>query len=66
MPSEWNNTQRKGGQPLQPLDFDHIGPRVGEPFPNVVLPDQHGNPVNLHTARAGRRAMVLFYRSAAW
>lgn len=48
------------------IDFSRIGPSVGERFPDVVLPDQHGRPIDLHAARAGRRALVLFYRSARW
>jgi hypothetical protein len=47
-------------------DFDRMGPRVGDRFPDLVLPDQHGQPVNLHEARAGRKALVVFYRSAGW
>jgi len=52
--------------PAPTLDFTHIGPAVGERFPDLVLPDQSGEPVDLHAARAGRRALVVFYRSAAW
>jgi hypothetical protein len=48
------------------LDFAQIGPALGRRFPDVVLPDQHGTPVDLHAARGGRRALVLFHRSAAW
>lgn len=48
------------------LEFVRIGPAVGEPFPNISLPDQHGRTVDLHAARAGRPAMVVFYRSAGW
>ena len=44
--------------PLPVIDFDGIGPRVGERFPDVVLPDQHGERINLHAARAGRRALL--------
>jgi hypothetical protein len=29
------------------IDFSHIGPNVGERFPDVVLPDQHGEMLNL-------------------
>ena len=47
-------------------DFDRMGPRVGERFPDVVLPDQHGQPVDLHKTRAGRKGLVVFYRSAGW
>ena len=48
------------------LDFTTIGPAVGERFPDVRLPDQTGQIVDLHAARAGRRALVVFHRSARW
>lgn len=48
------------------IDFSTIGPAVGERFPDVMLPDQHGHAVHVHQARDGRRALVVFYRSAAW
>lgn len=51
---------------LPARNFVTIGPRVGEPFPDVVLLDQTGALVDLHRARAGRRALVVFYRSAEW
>ena len=47
-------------------DFDGLGPRVGERFPDVVLVDQHGRTVDLHKSRAGRKGLVVFYRSAEW
>jgi peroxiredoxin len=47
-------------------DFDGMGPRVGERFPDVVLPDQHGQPFDLHKIRAGHKGLVVFYRSAGW
>lgn len=43
-----------------------LGPEPGEPFPDVVLPDQGGVLVDLHAQRAGRRAVVVFHRSAGW
>ncbi len=48
------------------IDFTTIGPAVGERFPEVRLPDQHGTLVDLHQARGSRRALVVFYRSAGW
>ena len=48
------------------VDFGQVGPQVGERFPNLVLPDQHGRQVDLHAARGNRRAMIVFYRSAGW
>jgi peroxiredoxin len=51
---------------LPPRDFTLIGPRIGERFPDVRLPDQWGQPVDLHQARGGKRALVVFHRSAEW
>ncbi len=51
---------------LPQLDFSTIGPAVGGRFPDVVLPNQHGTSVDLHRERSGRRALVLFHRSASW
>jgi peroxiredoxin len=48
------------------IEFDTIGPAVGARFPDLRLPDQTGAIVDLHAARAGRRALVVFYRSADW
>jgi peroxiredoxin len=48
------------------VDFCRIGPQIGERFPDMRLPDQHGNVIDLHAARAGHRAFVVFYRSASW
>jgi peroxiredoxin len=48
------------------LDFSRIGPKAGDRFPDVRLPDQHGTMIDLHTARGNRRALVVFYRSARW
>ncbi|MCR9092624.1 MAG: hypothetical protein NXI30_00265 [bacterium] len=42
------------------------GPEVGEKLPGFTLPDAFGRPVNLHEDRAGRPAVVVFYRSAVW
>lgn len=52
--------------PLPQLDPDAIGPAVGERFPDVVLPDQHGRLVDLHRHRAGRPALFVVHRSAGW
>ncbi|MPZ63488.1 MAG: hypothetical protein GEU93_19830 [Propionibacteriales bacterium] len=39
---------------------------VGSRLPEIVLPDQHGNPVDLQAVRGTKRALVVFYRSASW
>jgi hypothetical protein len=53
-------------QQLESLDFTLIGPQVGDRFPDVVLPDQTGQVIDLHKVRNHRRALVVFYRSAEW
>lgn len=56
--------QRRYQSPL--LDLARIGPPVGSLFPDVRLPDQHGRLIDMHRARAHRRALVVFHRSALW
>jgi len=42
------------------------GPAVGEPLPDLTLPDQHGEPLTFSRARDGKRSLVIFHRSARW
>jgi hypothetical protein len=51
---------------LPVLDFARIGPPVGSRFPDLRLPDQTGRIIDLDAERAGRRALVVVYRSARW
>jgi hypothetical protein len=51
---------------LPRLDFTAIGPSLGTRFPDVRLPDQQGQLMDLDAARAGRPALVVFFRSARW
>jgi peroxiredoxin len=44
----------------------NLGPLVGTRFPDVRLADQSGAVVDLHQARAGAPALVVFFRSAQW
>lgn len=48
------------------INVAQLGPSEGDHFPEVRLPNQHGELVDLHHRRAGRRALVIFYRSADW
>ena len=48
------------------IDYSTIGPAVGTTFPDLELPDVNGAAVSLNAWRAGRRALVVFYRSAGW
>ncbi|CAN5505702.1 hypothetical protein BH23CHL2_BH23CHL2_24650 [soil metagenome] len=52
--------------PVPQLDFSKIGPKLGERFPDITLPDQSGNPINLHEHRDGRKGLIVFHRSASW
>lgn len=47
-------------------DYADRGPRVGDAFPNIRLPGQSGNLVDLHEQRDGRPAIVAFNRSVVW
>jgi hypothetical protein len=42
------------------------GPAVGERLPNFTLPDQHARQIDFCTDRQGRKAIVVFHRSAYW
>jgi cytochrome oxidase Cu insertion factor (SCO1/SenC/PrrC family) len=42
------------------------GPAIGEVFPDFTLRNQRNEAVNLATARAGQKALVVFQRSARW
>lgn len=42
------------------------GPEIGELLPGLTLPDQRGNEVDLHAARAGGRAFLVFVRGTGW
>ena len=53
-------------QRMPATDDFPTGPAVGERFPDFTLRDQHNEAVRLETARAGRRALLVFQRSARW
>ena len=42
------------------------GPEVGDQLPDFELPDAFGETVRFHQHRAGRKAALVFYRSAVW
>lgn len=42
------------------------GPAIGERLPDVALPNQDGEVVDLHAHRGDSKAVVVFYRSAVW
>ena len=54
-----------GGRRDPKGDFP-TGPAVGEVLPSIVARDDRGRTVDVHADRAGRPAVVLFYRSAVW
>jgi len=42
------------------------GPAVGEPLPDIFTHTADTAPFDLHAHRAGRPAVVVFFRSAVW
>ena len=48
------------------VDFERVGPPVGERLPDIVLRDQRGEMVDLHRRRGRRRAVLVVFRSAHW
>ncbi|MGI9612541.1 MAG: hypothetical protein ACR2QO_06515 [Acidimicrobiales bacterium] len=42
------------------------GPEVGLQLPDIVATDQSGRRLDVHADRDGRRAVVVFTRSAVW
>ncbi len=42
------------------------GPAVGERLPSFTLPDQYGQQIDFDAACQGRKAIVVFHRSAYW
>jgi hypothetical protein len=47
------------------VDFP-TGPEVGTRLPDIMLPDQGGRLVDVHTDRGEHGAVVVFHRSAYW
>ena len=43
-----------------------MGPAEGKLFPGLNLRGIDGKFIDLHADRAGRPALVVFYRSARW
>ncbi len=42
------------------------GPAIGERLPEFKLPNQDGELIDFHADRGKKKAIVVFYRSAAW
>ncbi len=42
------------------------GPEIGQRLPDFTLPSAGGTMVDYHSDRAGRKSVVVFYRSAVW
>jgi len=42
------------------------GPAIGERLPDFLLSNQHGEPIDFHKDRDGKKAVVVFFRSAVW
>ena len=42
------------------------GPDIGVRLPDVVAPNHDGSLLDVHAHRAGRPAIVVFFRSVVW
>ena len=42
------------------------GPEIGDRLPDFVLPDAAGKSISFHDDRAGKKTVLVFYRSAVW
>ena len=42
------------------------GPEIGTAIPDIRLPNQHGEMIDLAEHRGGKGAIVVFHRSAYW
>ena len=59
--------QNSGGSGMADVQVEMgIGPPTGAAFPSWELRDQAGQAIDLIADRAGRGALVVFHRSAAW
>ena len=54
------------GEQLPEVDFTRVGPLEGARLPDIALPNQWGQHVDLHARRAGRRGLLVVHRSAGW
>lgn len=42
------------------------GPAVGESLPNIKLPNQNGEMIDIKQRKGNSNAVVVFFRSASW
>ena len=49
-----------------PAGWFPTGPEIGEVLPEIIAPSHAGEVVDVHRDRAGKPAVVVFYRSAVW
>lgn len=47
-------------------DAASTGPEIGERLPDFELPNASGQPISFHKDRAGKKTVLVFYRSAVW
>ncbi len=54
------------GPRSDPREAFSTGPSVGEVFPDISAMDQTGTMVDVHEARSGAPAVVVFSRATVW
>lgn len=61
-------TASAGGQsaPAPAIDFDRMGPKIGETAPAFSLADQNARTRTLASVLGPKGALLVFFRSANW
>ncbi len=54
------------GPRSDPLGDFPTGPAVGAALPDIVVKRNDGSALDVHEHRAGKPAIVVFFRSAVW
>jgi hypothetical protein len=57
---------RQPPNPVQAVDVDSVGPKVGETLPEFSLRDQTGQVHSLKSLLGSKGAILVFFRSADW
>lgn len=58
--------QQGFGPRTNPKPGHPTGPDLGQRLPDIVATAHDGAVIDVHKARAGAAAVVVFYRSAVW
>ena len=57
---------RQQQNPVEMVDVETVGPKVGETLPEFSLRDQGGQVHSLKSLLGSKGAVIVFFRSADW